>query len=202
MPSGVYVASVEGMVTDDVFAVIAEATRRDILVSLRKGDKAVGELVQELEASQPTISKHLKVLREADLVSMRAQGQKRYYTLNPKPLAGIINWLETFDVGGAATAEPSPARTVEPRLQPVPDTLAAAATANSSDATAPAVPASQPAAVLAGRPAGSPLSPAVVLPVGTAGEDKMPQQIGRTVGRAATRAADLLASLPKFGRKK
>ncbi|WP_160663825.1 ArsR/SmtB family transcription factor [Pseudarthrobacter sp. ATCC 49987] len=190
------------MVTDDVFAVIAEATRRDILVSLRKGDKAVGELVQELEASQPTISKHLKVLREADLVSMRAQGQKRYYTLNPKPLAGIINWLETFDVGGAATAEPSPAQTAEPRLQPVPDTLAAAATANSSDATAPAVPASQPAAVLAGRPAGSPLSPAVVLPVGTAGEDKMPQQIGRTVGRAATRAADLLASLPKFGRKK
>ena len=84
--------------TDDVFAVIAEATRRDILVSLRKGDKAVGELVQELEASQPTISKHLKVLREADLVSMRAQGQKRYYTLNPKPLAGIASWLETFDV--------------------------------------------------------------------------------------------------------
>ena len=115
--------------TDDVFAVIAEATRRDILVSLRKGDKAVGELVQELEASQPTISKHLKVLREADLVSMRAQGQKRYYTLNPKPLAGVASWLETFDVGAAATAEPSPARTAEPRLQVVPDTLAAAATA-------------------------------------------------------------------------
>ncbi|WP_226760560.1 ArsR/SmtB family transcription factor, partial [Arthrobacter sp. SO3] len=91
------------MVTDDVFAVIAEATRRDILVSLRKGDKAVGELVQELEASQPTISKHLKVLREADLVSMRAQGQKRYYALNPKPLAGIASWLQTFDVGGAAS---------------------------------------------------------------------------------------------------
>ncbi|MET4137262.1 metalloregulator ArsR/SmtB family transcription factor [Pseudarthrobacter sp. PvP090] len=185
------------MVTDDVFAVIAEATRRDILVSLRKGDKAVGELVQELEASQPTISKHLKVLREADLVSMRAQGQKRYYTLNPKPLAGVASWLETFDVGAAATVEPSPARTAELRLQVVPDTLAAAATA-----APPAAPASQPAAALAGRPAGSPLSPAVVLPVGTAGEDKMPQQIGRTVGRAATRAADLLASLPKFGRKK
>ena len=186
------------MVTDDVFAVIAEATRRDILVSLRKGDKAVGELVQELEASQPTISKHLKVLREADLVSMRAQGQKRYYTLNPKPLAGIASWLETFDVGAAAPAiasEPSPVRTPDHRLQTVPDTLAEAATA------APA-PASQPAAALAGRAAGSPLSPAVVLPVGTAGEDKMPQQIGRTVGRAATKAADLLANLPKFGRKK
>ena len=96
--------------TDDVFAVIAEATRRDILVALRKGDKAVGELVQELEASQPTISKHLKVLREADLVSMRAQGQKRYYALNPKPLAGIANWLQAFDVLPAAAADAAPAR--------------------------------------------------------------------------------------------
>jgi DNA-binding transcriptional ArsR family regulator len=92
------------MVTDDVFAVIAEATRRDILVSLQAGDKAVGELVEELAASQPTISKHLKVLREADLVSMRAQGQKRYYALNRKPLAGVASWLETFDVGRAASA--------------------------------------------------------------------------------------------------
>lgn len=203
MPSGVYVASVEGMVTDDVFAVIAEATRRDILIALRKGDKAVGELVQELEASQPTISKHLKVLREADLVSMRAQGQKRYYTLNPKPLTGIATWLQAFDVGPAATADAAAALHPEagPAAVPaaVPEGLAAAAVPQ------PAVPqpvAAQPAAALAGRPAGSPLSPAVVIPVGTAGEDKMPQQIGRTVGRAATRAADLLANLPKFGRKK
>src|SRR6476469_901705 len=186
MPSGVDVASVEGMVTDDVFAVIAEATRRDILIALRKGDKAVGELVQELEASQPTISKHLKVLREADLVSMRAQGQKRYYTLNPKPLAGVASWLQSFDVGPAVTADAAAALHPETGPAAVPDGLAAA----------------QPAAALAGRPAGSPLSPAVVIPVGTAGEDKMPQQIGRTVGRAATRAADLLANLPKFGRKK
>lgn len=199
MPSGVYVASVEGMVTDDVFAVIAEATRRDILIALRKGDKAVGELVQELEASQPTISKHLKVLREADLVSMRAQGQKRYYTLNPKPLTGIATWLQAFDVGPAATAAAAAALHPEAGPAAVPEGLAAAAVPQ------PAVPqpvAAQPAAALAGRPAGSPLSPAVVIPVGTAGEDKMPQQIGRTVGRAATRAADLLANLPKFGRKK
>ncbi|WP_232083992.1 helix-turn-helix transcriptional regulator [Arthrobacter sp. SO5] len=182
------------MVTDDVFAVIAEATRRDILVSLRKGDKAVGELVQELEASQPTISKHLKVLREADLVSMRAQGQKRYYTLNAKPLAGIASWLETFDVGLAAAVSDAQ-RVPDARPQAVPETLAQAATATVTAAA-------QPPAALAGRPAGSPLSAAVVIPVGTAGEDKMPQQIGRTVGRAATRAADLLANLPKFGRKK
>jgi DNA-binding transcriptional ArsR family regulator len=183
------------MVTDDVFAVIAEATRRDILVALCKGDKAVGELVQELEASQPTISKHLKVLREADLVSMRAQGQKRYYALNPKPLAGIASWLETFDVGPAAV-ESSPAVGPDSRLRTVPDSLAAAAGTAGHAALQPA------AAALAGRPAGSPLSPAVVIPVGTAGEDRMPQQIGRTVGRAATKAADLLANLPKFGRKK
>lgn len=172
------------MVTDDVFAVIAEATRRDILVSLRNGDKAVGELVQELDASQPTISKHLKVLREADLVSMRAQGQKRYYALNPKPLAGVASWLETFDVGRPAAepaAPPAPA-------QAAPGTLAAAAVP--SGANAPDL------------PKDSSLSPAVALPVGTAGEDTRPQQIGRSVGRAATRAADLLANLPKFGRKK
>jgi len=182
MPSGVYVARVEGMVTDDVFAVIAEPTRRDILVSLRDGDKAVGELVRELEASQPTISKHLKVLREADLVSMRAQGQKRYYALNPQPLAGVASWLQSFDVGRPGAADPAPGTP-----QSVPGTFAAA------------VP---PAPALPDRSGSGALSAAVAIPVGTAGEDKRPQQIGRTVGRAATRAADLLASLPKFGRKK
>ena len=189
--------------TDDVFAVIAESTRRDILMSLRSGDKAVGELVEELAASQPTISKHLKVLREAQLVSMRAQGQKRYYALNRKPLEGIASWLETFDVGSPAAA-------------------AAAATAGrATDAAAAAREADRPAAgetaqavaaeavsdgVLA--PDGADLSPAVVIPGGTTAplsDDSVPQQIGRTVGRAATRAADLLANLPnlpKFGRKK
>ncbi|XAS66798.1 metalloregulator ArsR/SmtB family transcription factor [Micrococcaceae bacterium Sec5.7] len=175
------------MVTDDVFAVIAEATRRDILVSLRAGDKAVGELVEELEASQPTISKHLKVLREADLVSMRAQGQKRYYALNPKPLAGIASWLETFDVGPAAAVGKSPNANAQ-------GPLAAAGVAGVRQNARPP-----------GRSAGGQLSPAVVAPggtVGAAGDDTVPQQIGRTVGRAATKAADLLANLPKFGRKK
>jgi DNA-binding transcriptional ArsR family regulator len=219
------------MVTDDVFAVIAEATRRDILVSLQAGDKAVGELVEELAASQPTISKHLKVLREADLVSMRAQGQKRYYALNPKPLAGVASWLETFDVGRAASAvsvtgrrnpagsrKPRPVLPVPPPLQPpeprpgspapaaagpageVPDAFAAAAAAHSGSAADDATHAP-------GRPASGQLSPAVVVPggqvPGSAGQDDtVPQQIGRTVGRAATKAADLLANLPKFGRKK
>lgn len=180
------------MVTDDVFAVIAEATRRDILVSLRAGDKAVGELVEELSASQPTISKHLKVLREADLVSMRAQGQKRYYALNPKPLAGIVRWLETFDVGPAAAVATSP--------------RAGAETGTERSVAAPLPHNEAVAAVPEG--AGAELSPAVVIPGGTVAplsDDTVPQQIGRTVGRAATKAADLLANLPnlpKFGRKK
>ncbi|MDQ1060106.1 DNA-binding transcriptional ArsR family regulator [Arthrobacter globiformis] len=216
------------MVTDDVFAVIAEATRRDILVSLQAGDKAVGELVEELAASQPTISKHLKVLREADLVSMRAQGQKRYYALNTKPLEGVASWLETFDVGRTASAAASPdvaaeqagdAPTGTPRAAaatagtPAAASLAAAGqTAEVPDAFAAATAAHAGSAAddathAPGRPASGQLSPAVVVPggqvPGSAGQDDtVPQQIGRTVGRAATKAADLLANLPKFGRKK
>ncbi|WP_104173365.1 helix-turn-helix transcriptional regulator [Arthrobacter sp. Y81] len=192
------------MVTDDVFAVIAEATRRDILVSLRSGDKAVGELVEELDASQPTISKHLKVLREADLVSMRAQGQKRYYALNPKPLAGVASWLETFDVGPRAAVASAPAasspsaRILEEKTEQAAEPVAAAP----SPVPASAGTARPAAAEVSGASAGGQLSPAVAIPVATAGDDSVPQQIGRTVGRAATKAADLIANLPKFGRKK
>ncbi|WLQ07267.1 ArsR/SmtB family transcription factor [Arthrobacter oryzae] len=185
------------MVTDDVFAVIAEATRRDILVSLRSGDKAVGELVEELDASQPTISKHLKVLREADLVSMRAQGQKRYYALNPKPLAGVASWLETFDVGPRAAVVSSPAAQIlEEKTQPAGETAAPSPVPAAAGTARPA------AAAVSGVSEGGQLSPAVAIPVATAGDDTVPQQIGRTVGRAATKAADLIANLPKFGRKK
>ncbi|MCF3138087.1 metalloregulator ArsR/SmtB family transcription factor [Paenarthrobacter sp. AR 02] len=177
------------MVTDDVFAVIAEATRRDILVSLRSGDKAVGELVEELAASQPTISKHLKVLREADLVSMRAQGQKRFYALNPKPLAGVVSWLETFDVGPAAPAAVAPSTEV---AAAAPD-VAPEEAPTRTDAVGQAVKVHASATPVSLDPTS---------------DDTVPQQIGRTVGRAATKAADLLANLPnlpnlpKFGRKR
>ncbi|WP_284990364.1 metalloregulator ArsR/SmtB family transcription factor [Arthrobacter sp. efr-133-TYG-120] len=194
------------MVTDDVFAVIAEATRRDILVSLRSGDKAVGELVEELAASQPTISKHLKVLREADLVSMRAQGQKRYYALNPKPLAGVASWLETFDVGPAkpAAEAATPSRTPRPRTAGQGATGQPDAARNQTDGEPIVV---SPASTDVERsPEAAPATGAVAAAAGI--DDTRPQQIGRTVGRAATKAADLLANLPnlpnlpKFGRKK
>ena len=192
--------------TDDVFAVIAEATRRDILVSLRSGDKAVGELVEELAASQPTISKHLKVLREADLVSMRAQGQKRYYALNPKPLAGIASWLETFDVGPAKPAAEPATLARSPRARAVGQGAAGQpGTARTQPDGEPL--GTSPASTDVERsPETVPTSGAVASVAGI--DDTMPQQIGRTVGRAATKAADLLANLPnlpnlpKFGRKK
>jgi ArsR family transcriptional regulator len=98
------------MVIDDVFAVIAEGTRREILGSLREGDKSVGELVEELEVSQPTVSKHLKVLREAGLVSMRAQGQKRFYALQTDPLQDVADWVGGFGLVSASlpVEEPLP----------------------------------------------------------------------------------------------
>src|SRR3954464_13600181 len=97
------------MAIDDVFAVIAEGTRRDILGSLRSGDKAVGELVEELDVSQPTVSKHLKVLREAGLVSMRAQGQKRFYSLVAAPLEAVAEGVLAFGLNSAAAHEQVPA---------------------------------------------------------------------------------------------
>jgi hypothetical protein len=123
---------------------------------------------------------------------MRAQGQKRYYALNPKPLEGIVSWLETFDVGPAARAGKSPE--------------APATETAGGQAEAAQLPDGAVAAVLERDDAE--LSPAVVIPGGTVAplsDDTVPQQIGRTVGRAATKAADLLANLPnlpKFGRKK
>lgn len=93
------------MVNEDVFTVLAEQTRREILWALRDGDKAVGELVDELGASQPTVSKHLRVLREAGLVTMRAEGQRRYYALDAAPLGGVSRWLAGFGV--LPSAEPA-----------------------------------------------------------------------------------------------
>ncbi|MFD1213244.1 ArsR/SmtB family transcription factor [Arthrobacter sp. GCM10027362] len=108
------------MAIDDVFAVIAESTRRQILRSLCESDKAVGELVDELEVSQPTVSKHLKVLREAGLVSMRAQGQKRFYSLVSAPLEDVAAWIAAFglDRGTAGGHAPEPAAVLVPAGDP------------------------------------------------------------------------------------
>lgn len=78
------------------FAVLAEPVRRDILDLLREGERPVGDLVAELAMSQPAVSKHLRVLREAGLVEVRPDAQRRLYRLNPAPLAEIDAWLAPY----------------------------------------------------------------------------------------------------------
>ena len=78
------------------YAAVAEPHRRQILDLLRDGERPVGELVKRLELSQPGVSKHLKVLREAELVVVRAEGKRRLYGLSPQPLAELDQWLEPY----------------------------------------------------------------------------------------------------------
>ena len=78
------------------FEVLAEPTRRRILDSLRDSERAVGELVLSLQVSQPAVSKHLRVLREAGLVEMRADAQRRLYRVRPEPLVAVDRWLAPY----------------------------------------------------------------------------------------------------------
>jgi DNA-binding transcriptional ArsR family regulator len=79
-----------------VFAAVAEPHRRQILDLLRAGERPAGELVEHLQLSQPGVSKHLKVLREAGLVVVRPEGKQRLYALRPEPLAELARWLESY----------------------------------------------------------------------------------------------------------
>jgi DNA-binding transcriptional ArsR family regulator len=78
------------------FEVLAEPRRREILDLLRDGERLVGDLVDRLELTQPTVSKHLKVLRSAGLVEVRQDAQRRWYRLRPAPLAEIDDWLAPY----------------------------------------------------------------------------------------------------------
>jgi DNA-binding transcriptional ArsR family regulator len=80
----------------DVLEVLAEPQRRRLLDVLRIGEASVGDLVSALAISQPLVSKHLRVLREAGLVSVRAEGQRRLYRLQPGPLLELEAWLEPY----------------------------------------------------------------------------------------------------------
>jgi DNA-binding transcriptional ArsR family regulator len=78
------------------FDVVAEPTRRRILDLLRERPRPVGELVDLFGLSQPLISKHLRVLRDAGLVGVRQDGQRRWYELRPEPLVEVDAWLEPY----------------------------------------------------------------------------------------------------------
>lgn len=83
----------------DVFSVIADSTRRRIVRILAEQTHTVGAVVEKLGMSQPTISKHLKVLRDADVVSVTVEGQRRLYSLNPDVFATVTEWInETVQI--------------------------------------------------------------------------------------------------------
>jgi DNA-binding transcriptional ArsR family regulator len=78
------------------YAALAEPSRRQILDLLREGERSVNELVARLRLSQPGVSKHLRVLRDAGLVEVRPEGRRRWYGLRAQPLAEIDQWLEPY----------------------------------------------------------------------------------------------------------
>jgi DNA-binding transcriptional ArsR family regulator len=96
----------------DIFDVIADGTRRDILqLLLRRTSEgetgtSVSQIVLDLGISQPTVSKHLKVLRDAELVTVREDGQRRFYSLSVEPLEAVDDWLVPFLVDAYGDSAP------------------------------------------------------------------------------------------------
>ena len=84
------------MAERDVFTVIGDPTRRRILDLLRARERVVGELVDALEIAQPSVSKHLRVLDEAALVTVRIDGPRRHYALDPNGFRHLDAWLTPF----------------------------------------------------------------------------------------------------------
>lgn len=81
---------------DLTFAALADSTRRAILVRLAQGEATVNELCEPFEMSQPAISKHIKVLEAAGLVSRRKEAQRRPVRIEARPLAEAVGWLEQY----------------------------------------------------------------------------------------------------------
>lgn len=80
----------------DAFSVLAEPTRRQILSELRMSESSVGDLVATLAVSQPTVSKHLRVLRDAGFVSCRTAAQHRIYRIEARQFEALDEWLEPY----------------------------------------------------------------------------------------------------------
>jgi DNA-binding transcriptional ArsR family regulator len=83
--------------TEDAFNAVAEPRRREILDTLTGGERTVNELVDLMDLAQPHVSRHLRVLREVGAVSVRDEGRKRVYTLNPQALKPIHDWVAGYE---------------------------------------------------------------------------------------------------------
>ena len=140
----------------DVFSVIADPTRRRIVRILAEQTHTVGAVVEKLGMSQPTISKHLKVLRDADVVSVTVEGQRRLYSLNPEVFATVTEWInETVQIARRASEAPvalpggatlssahAPTSVTEPGAEKAPEKVAESQTAETLEEK----PAEQPVA--------------------------------------------------------
>jgi DNA-binding transcriptional ArsR family regulator len=80
----------------EAFAVLSDPTRREIVELLRKRELEAGEIAAHFSTSRPGISRHLRVLRESNLVRVRADAQRRIYALDPAPLRELDRWLEPY----------------------------------------------------------------------------------------------------------
>src|SRR5436305_4585534 len=83
--------------TSDAFNAVAEPRRRQILELLARGERPVNDMVASLGLAQPQVSKHLRVLREVGLVTVRGSGQQRLYQLNAERLKAIHDWVKAFE---------------------------------------------------------------------------------------------------------
>ncbi|TDH55893.1 ArsR family transcriptional regulator [Mycobacterium eburneum] len=83
--------------TDSVFGALANPTRRDILDLLLDGPRTVVALAERFDMARPSVSEHLKVLRECGLVNEHKRGRFRYYHVNPEPLQQLSTWLSPYE---------------------------------------------------------------------------------------------------------
>ena len=83
--------------TTDAFNAVAEPRRREILDLLATGERPVNDLVRRLRLGQPQVSKHLRVLREVGLVTVREDGRRRLYRVNGRPLKPIHEWVKNYE---------------------------------------------------------------------------------------------------------
>src|SRR3712207_1994930 len=80
----------------EALAALADHVRRELVALLAHGEVAAGDLADRFPVSRPAVSRHLRVLREAGLVTSRAEGKRRLYALDPRPLREIDDWLEPY----------------------------------------------------------------------------------------------------------
>lgn len=88
--------NIAGRVADDVFAILADPTRRRLIQALRGGERSVGELVSEVSIHQPGVSKQLRILHEAGFVAVRQDRQRRLYSLRPEPFRALEAWMSDY----------------------------------------------------------------------------------------------------------